>query len=155
METYDYLETAVRSSTPQKLRLMLIDGAIRFVTLAGQEFRTGRRDPACNALGSARAVIDELISSVDQTQLPELTNRVVALYAFMGERLAMAGFTYDLKLLDEVLGLLNTERETWRLVCEQFTQAPPPKSLAPAPHIRSPAEMLSTIDSLGGFSLDA
>ncbi len=155
MDSQNYLETAVRSSTPQKLRLMLIDGAIRFVTLAGQEFRTGRRDPACDALANARAVIDELITSVDRSQLPELTNRVVALYVFMGERLAMAGFNYDLKLLDEVLALLAIERDTWRQVCEQLTQAPVAKSIAPAPHIRTANEMLDTIDSLGGFSLEA
>ena len=66
-----YLETQVNTATPQRLRLMLIEEALRRIRAVHAAFETDRFDAGAAAIGHAREIIAELIGGIhpDETAL--------------------------------------------------------------------------------------
>ncbi len=154
-----YLESQVLTATPQKQRLMLIDGAMRFARQAMKLWEDNQEEQATEALESSRKIVSELLSSID-VQQDDLTQKVAAIYVFIFQKLAEAQWARSTKALQEVLDILAVERETWQLLCEQMPEAPVPN---PNQRIDSPQEILAPNTSSfadadvksGSFSLDA
>jgi flagellar protein FliS len=123
-----YLEGQVMTATPQKLRLMLIEGAVRFAKQTLRLWDEQQNDAAVESLTRCRSIISELLSSVrpDNTDLPR---KVAGVYVFLFKSLTEAQLHRDRKPVEDVISVLEVERETWRLVCEKMPHAP----LAPAP----------------------
>ena len=116
-----YLENEVFTATPQKLRLMVIDGALRF---ANRALDVWDQDTVRNdALTRCRALVSELLSSikVDETKVAQ---NVARLYAFVYELLVDAHIDKDKSKVSETIEILQIERETWRQVCEAMPHAP-------------------------------
>src|SRR5262249_54660797 len=63
-----YIEASVRSATPERLVVLLYDGAIRFLYAAATSAREGRREIAREKLRRAQAIIDELNRTLDMNQ---------------------------------------------------------------------------------------
>ena len=118
-----YLETQVLTATPQKLRLMLIEGAIRFVHQTEQLWDRERYDDALEALIRAREIVGELMASLDPEKSP-LAKQILPLYAFITRRLSEAGIQRSREKLRDALRVLGEERETWSQVCAKFVDAP-------------------------------
>lgn len=134
-----YLETEVLTATPQKLRLMLIEGAVRFATQARQHFEGRRTDQANVAVSRCRAIIAEL-QSVVRPEMSEVARRVRDLYTFLFKTLIEVQITRDAAKLSGVLEVLQAERETWQQLCRQMSESPsgrdrrtPPEIIAPLP----------------------
>lgn len=116
-----YLRTKVLTASPEELRLMLLDGAIKFLTqgrdaLLGKDF-----EGWYTGLTKCRNIIVELLTSVRPEGDPELYRRVTGLYTFMYSRLIDANLDRDPVKADEVISLLAFERETWELVMKKVT----------------------------------
>jgi flagellar protein FliS len=154
-----YLEAQVLTATPQRQRLMLIDGAMRFVRQTLQFWQENQDERASETLGKSREIVSELLSSID-IQKDELTQRVASIYVFVFQNLTEAQLRRSVDNLNDVLDVLAIERETWNLVCEQMPEAPTPDTahgtdgpqeiLAPTSSSFSDADVPS-----GSFSLDA
>ena len=110
-----YLKTKVLTASPAELRLMLIDGAIRFSEQARRGYEARDYEAAFDGTTKAQAIVLELINALRPDQAPELCVRLSGLYTFLYTSLVQASSTHDLALLDEVLKLLRFERETWVL----------------------------------------
>ncbi len=117
-----YLETQVLTATPQKLRLMLIEGAIRFARRA-QSAWDDNRNEALESLRRCRSIVSELLAAVqpDESELPRL---VAGVYVFLFQALTVAQSTGDRRKLDDVLRILDIERETWRQLCNELPDSP-------------------------------
>lgn len=115
-----YLRTKVLTAPPEQLRLMLLDGAIRFAT-QGRE-AMARRDHEATYLGvsQCRDIVYELLTSIGPSVEASLADRVRALYTFLYSRLLEASTERSIPKLDEVIGLLEYERETWALFIERL-----------------------------------
>lgn len=161
-----YLETQVVTATPQRLRLMVIEQAIRRVHVAELALREGRREDATNALDKCRELFAELISGIQPDQSP-VAKQVLGIYTFLFSALVEAQFSGDAGRLADIARVLDEERTTWLAVCEQMPDRPIAansltEELAPqrvqetwTPHFQSPvgggnARMLSE-----SLSLDA
>jgi flagellar secretion chaperone FliS len=119
-----YLETEVRTATPQKLRLMLIDGALRFARQARDCWDDADRGQArCAALAKCHDILTELYHSIRADQAP-VAREVKSIYRFLHGRLADATGQADPSVIEEVIGVLEVERETWRQVCEALPDSP-------------------------------
>lgn len=119
-----YLETEVRTATPQKLRLMLIDGALRFARQARDCWADPQqRQTRCAALLRCHEILTELYGSIRGDQLP-VARQVQAIYRFLYGRLADATRQEDSQGIAEVIDVLEVERETWRQVCEKLPEFP-------------------------------
>jgi flagellar protein FliS len=120
-----YLETQVLTATPQKLRLMLIEGAIRFVLQTEHLWDVERFDDAFESLIRAREIVGELMASLDPQKSP-LAKQILPLYAFITRTLTEAQRERSRAKLHDALRILNEERETWSQVCAKCVDAEAP-----------------------------
>lgn len=119
-----YLETEIRTATPQKLRLMLLDGALRFAKLAIECWdNPARQETRCNALGRCHDIVTELYASIHADEVP-VARQVKAIYQFLFRHLSDATVSQDGQKMQEVVAVLEEERETWRQLCESMPEPP-------------------------------
>jgi flagellar protein FliS len=151
-----YLESLARTATPQRLRLMLIDGAIRFARKALENWGREEQQPEVyEAIVRCRAIVMELYGSVQQDASP-LAKQVASIYLYLFRLLAEAPALADAQKMRDVIGVLEEERETWRQLCEQMPE--PPEEMVGD---RSGQREITAGTSVGttrpsaGFSLDA
>ena len=110
-----YLETQVLTAAPQKLRLMLIDGCMRFAQQAREAHAQGNGEQFSSSLERARDIVTELISAIrpDGTALTEAAR---GLYAFIFKSLAEAQLLKNVQKIDDALKVLEEEQQTWLAV---------------------------------------
>ena len=128
-----YLKTKVLSASPAELRLMLIDGAIRFATQAKEGLEREDFETSYSGFQQCRAIVTELITSVKPTPDPELYDRVVAIYTFIFQELIESSMEKDPARVSKVIDLLQYERETWVMLMEKVASESGVKPQAPAP----------------------
>lgn len=132
-----YLRTRVLSASPAELRLMLFDGAIRFLSQGLDSLDVPEYEGAYDGYSKCQAIIVELLNALDPSQAPELCERLGALYSFMYSHLVDSLTEKDPAKGREVLSLLEYERETWRQVMEKLVaegmelKVPAPSAAAP------------------------
>jgi flagellar protein FliS len=156
----DYLATEVMTASPQRLKLMLIDAAIRYIHRAKQLIGEGDNVEGSESLIRAQHVVGELLSGLDPSQTTELSRKIAAIYMFVYRSLIDSALTHDLTKADEALRVLHEERETWQQVCLQLADAAPADNAAevstPAAAAAPIMPMLDTSDvPSGGFSIQA
>lgn len=120
-----YLETQILTATPQRLRLMLIEGTIRKVTAAKTAYDEGDWQKAAADLSHCRDILTELIAGIDPEQTP-VAKQILSVYMFLYSTLVEAQFGRDGSRLDDILRVLEEERQTWRAVCETMPERPTP-----------------------------
>lgn len=117
-----YLRTKVLTAPPEHLRLMLIEGAIKFTRQGVEALHAKDWEGVYTGYMQARNIILELMNSVRPDVDPELCSRVTALYTFMYTQLVDSGFEKDAAKGEKVVELLEFERETWRLLLDKLAE---------------------------------
>jgi flagellar protein FliS len=120
-----YLEAQVMTATPQKLRLMLIEGAIRFARETMQHWEQEQHEAALESIDRCRSLLAELIAGV-QSDGGELSKKVAGLYLFLFRSISEAQSAKDGSRLQDIIEILEIERETWVQVCTQLPHSPLP-----------------------------
>jgi len=129
-----YLRTQVMTASPAELRLMLIDGAIRFARQGRDGMAARDHEKAFEGLSQAKAIILELINCLRPEVDPELCQRLSALYTYMYRQLIEANLEKNPEMIDEVISLLEYDRETWSMLMKQLAEGEDvPSSGQPAP----------------------
>jgi flagellar protein FliS len=118
-----YLESQVLTATPQRLRLMLIEGAIRFARQAIAFWEQGQADAGTAALHRARRIVSELLSGI-RPESSSLSSKVAGVYSFLFRTFSEALPRRDVRRVAEALEVLEVEHETWRLLCGQLPEHP-------------------------------
>jgi flagellar protein FliS len=161
-----YLQTEVMTATPQRLRLMLIEGALRFASLAQEHWQAGRDQAAIQSLAKCRAILAELLGTIQGDQ-SNVAARVRDLYVFLLQTTLEIGPSRDVDGLANLIGLLQMERETWKQVCFQMPEAPTGHRFGKLPEVTAansapiPSASTPRVDPVaaphesGGFCLDA
>jgi flagellar protein FliS len=125
-----YFRTKVLTAKPEELRLMLIEGAIRFMREARDAMGARDHEKTFEGISSARNIVLELMTSLRHEVAPDLCARMDALYNYMFRRLTEASFERDTAKLDEVISLMDYERETWLMLTEKLAKE---RNTRPAP----------------------
>ena len=146
-----YLEMQVSTATPQRLRLMLIDAALRHARSTVELWRDRQFDAALEALIRCREIVGELIAGIDKAASP-LAGRVAGMYVFLFSLLVEVQQTRDEHQLAAIIRVLEEERETWRQLCEQV-----PDRLTASASAFAPREELAPaiVTRSEAFSIDA
>jgi flagellar secretion chaperone FliS len=145
-----YFEDDIVNATPQRLRLMLIEGAMRFVKRAITLWETDH-PAAVTALGRSRNIIIEIIASIrgDRDSCAYIVDNIVrdqplnkaerqteidnleaigrsslAIYLIVFRQIDEAQLSVNCEKLSAALEILDVERETAQMLCEQLPEAP-------------------------------
>lgn len=109
-----YLKTQIQTASPEKLLIMLYDGAIRFCEQAKCQIDAKNREEACQLIVKTQRIISELLcslKSVDESE--DITRNLAGLYKYMYLELVQASVDQDKKKIDEIIGLMRTLRGAW------------------------------------------
>ncbi len=138
----DYLESKILTASGPQLHLMLVEGAIRFVRQADEQYAEHNEGKATSALLRAMEIVEEMIAGV-RHDTHEINAKLAQLYTFLYRTLTSVYVNADRDKLADVKRILEFQRETWRLACEHFAKdstkasATPQPIVIPAPHMGS------------------
>lgn len=133
-----YLRTQVMSASPAELRMMLLDGAVRFTKQGRQGLAERNHELVFTGFSQARAIVTELMTSMRHDVSPELCEKVRSLYAYIFQELVAASLESDIQRADAVIELLEFEADTWRMLMQKLKTEeagparPKPAAYAPA-----------------------
>jgi flagellar protein FliS len=99
---------------------MLLDGALRFTRLGRQGLEDKNYDVSFENIIKAKDILLELINILRPDVDPDLCSKLSALYTYMFKRLTEANMTHEVAIVDEVVSLLEYERETWVLLMDKI-----------------------------------
>jgi flagellar protein FliS len=133
----EYLRSRVMAASPQELRLMLLEGALKYVRQGREALERRDFEGVFNGLTACRNIVTELLTSIRPEPNPDLADKVRSLYTYMYTLLVEGGHEKDLKKLDTVIQLLEYERETWSLLIQRLAaeQGAAPKADPPADRV--------------------
>lgn len=116
-----YLRTKILTASPEELRLMLYDGAVKFCRQAREALDRKDLETSYTGLMRAQKIVLELSTSLNHTADPDLCSKLSSLYTYIYRLLVDANMDRDLKKIDEAIGLLQYERETWHLLMQKVS----------------------------------
>lgn len=124
-----YLHDQVSSASPERIRLLLIQRALRGIGAAKQSWAQQAWDAAAAELTRAKAIATELATDLAPLG-KEVSGKSAAVYLFIRNAIGIAERRHDAQALDEATRVLEIERETWEQVCRR--QAELSADVAPA-----------------------
>lgn len=115
-----YLDSSIRTASPAKLRLMMIERGVEVAGILAHFWRTN--DVAGSNEHSLKLLdlLTELLSGVTGGSTEDenaVCLKVADLYVFLVQHLLAAEQHGDASFVDEIRLVLETEAETWRAVC--------------------------------------
>lgn len=128
------VETGVAAATPQRLILMLYEGAIAAITAAQQHLRLKNIAAKGEAISKAISIIDGgLKASLDLNVGGELAQNLYQLYVYMGQRLLQGNINNDSAAFEEVRQLLQQLMSAWESLAASTAAPAAQPSTAPQP----------------------
>lgn len=118
----EYLKAKVLTATPEQLQLMLYDGAVRFAEKGKQALVARNFDQSFHNISKAEKILLELNCSLKHDLAPDLCRNLSAIYMFCYRRLVESNTSRDVAPLDEALGILRYQRETWAMLMQQLSK---------------------------------
>jgi flagellar protein FliS len=106
-----YQQNAVQTASPERLLLMLYDGAIRFMNQAKAYLEKGELQQVHNNLIKAQDIIRELMVTLNMDY--EISHQLLPLYDYYLRRLIEANLKKQAEPIDEVLAFMTDLRQTW------------------------------------------
>jgi|GEM_PF-436337 len=117
-----YLRTKVLTAGPEELRLMLLDGAIKFAVQGRDGLLRKDYEASFNGISQCRDIICELMTSIRPEHDPALAERVLSVYSFIFSEITQASMDKDTAKLTKVIELIMYERETWSLLIQKLAE---------------------------------
>jgi flagellar secretion chaperone FliS len=111
-----YKENSVLTAPPERLVLMLYDGALRFLSQAAIAMREGTLEQSTARLRRAEAIIDELLATLNP-EAGDVASRLAAIYTFCRRTLMEAQLERDPGKVESVSRLLGELRSAWAEIC--------------------------------------
>ena len=115
----------VAAADPQRLVLMLIDGALERIAQARGAIDRGAQEAKAQLVHRTVAIIDELRASLNFQAGGDIATNLSALYDYCSRQLMKASLENKRELLDEVAKLLREVRSAWIALPAQARQAGP------------------------------
>ena len=114
-----YRDSAILTAPPERLVVMLYDGANRFLLQGAAAMRSGDLSLMNNRMQRAEAIITELRQTLDFENGGEIAPRLDAIYTFCQRHLLDARLKRDPERIEQVMKLLAELRDAWDQVAAQ------------------------------------
>ncbi len=108
-----YQNTQVTTATPEKILLMLYDGAINFTRIARERLEQGDVAGKAKFIGKGLAIVTELMNTLNHDVGGEISQRLEQLYVYIIDEYTAANVNNSVKSLDNALRILTILRDTW------------------------------------------
>ena len=108
-----YLATEIETAPPERLRLLLIQGAIGAAETAKRQLAAGDVEAAGTALIKSHRIVAELLRSAAEDR-SDLGRQVTALYGYLLRTMTAALWDYDRAKINDVISILRIEADTWQ-----------------------------------------
>lgn len=108
-----YKNNSVNYASKEQLLLMLLDGAVKYAKIGRQAIMDNDIQKKHENLIKTQDIFYELMISLDRTAGGEWGNNLYAVYEFINHRLAQANIKKDVKIMDEVIPLIEEVRDLW------------------------------------------
>jgi flagellar protein FliS len=106
-----YQHNSIMSASPERLMIMLFEGAIKFVRLARKDIEEKNIAGANYNLTRAQDIITELDQSLDMSY--DISEYLSGVYDFMYRQLVDANIKKDVQALGIVESMLVDLKDTW------------------------------------------
>ncbi|NLT94709.1 MAG: flagellar export chaperone FliS [Clostridia bacterium] len=117
-----YKQLAINTAGPEKLLIMLFDGAIRFCVQARQAIEKNDFESSNKYLLRCQDIVNELIASLNMDY--EISHSLFKMYDYINYNLMQANIRKDLQHLAEAEKYLREFREVWTQAIK-LVQKPP------------------------------
>ncbi|WP_291580714.1 flagellar export chaperone FliS [Clostridium sp. UBA6640] len=118
MNTYSnayntYKNNSVNYASKEQLLLMLLDGAVKYAKIGRQAIIDNDIQKKHDNIVRTQDIFYELMISLDKNAGGEWVENLYAVYEFINHRLTEANMKKDVKIMDEVIPLIEEIRELW------------------------------------------
>lgn len=145
-----YQKTQVTTAKPEKILLMLYEGAIKFVKIANVRMRAKDVAGKGTYISKTMAIISELMNTLDHEVGGQLAKDLENLYMFMMDKLIEANLHNRPEDLETVEKLLTTLYSAW----EDVVNNPRPDGV-PSPKLQPDLFAMHTQAASGQGNTDA
>jgi len=101
------------TAPPEKLQLMLYEGAMRFAGQAKERILEKRYDQSCDLLLRAQDIMLELMCGLRHDLNGDLCGKMKAIYSFIYRKLVDANVNRDTAAIDDAVKVLTIQRDIW------------------------------------------
>ncbi len=112
-----YQKNQIETASPEKILIMLYDGAIQYLNIAKATINEPRSSENIqkihNNIVGAQKIITEFMNTLDMDIGGEIASNLMELYNYLYNRLVEANVKKDIAMIDEVLNHLKGLKETW------------------------------------------
>lgn len=109
-----YKQNSVNTASKEQLLLMLVDGAVKYTKIARLAILDRNIERAHKELVRVQDIFLELMITMDRSS--KAMDDLYQLYEYIKKELARANMKKDIKIIDEVLPLIEEIRDMWHEV---------------------------------------
>src|SRR5689334_1345314 len=102
-----YLRTKVLTAAPEELRLMLLEGCLKFARQGREGLSARDFEASYTGFSKCRAILVELMNSMRPEHDPELCSRLTGLYTFLFNQVVAGAHEKDTAKIDKVIEVLE------------------------------------------------
>ncbi len=107
-----YKQNTVKTASKEQLLLMLVDGAVKYTKIARLAIEKKDIPRAHKELVRVQDIFTELMVTLDRNA-GQAYDDLFKVYEYIKSRLVQANMKKDVKIIDEVLPLIENVRDTW------------------------------------------
>lgn len=108
-----YKNNSVNYASKEQLLLMLIDGAVKFAKIGRQAILDKDVKKAHENIVKAENIFYELMVTLDVEKGGDWAKALMQVYDYIVSELTQANIRKDVKIMDEVIPLIEDIRDTW------------------------------------------
>lgn len=108
-----YQNTQVGTASPERILIMLYDGAINFTRIALEKMNKGDLAGKGRFVGKAQAIVSELMNTLNHEVGGEVARNLERLYVYIIDEYLKANINNSPQALENNLRILGMLRETW------------------------------------------
>lgn len=107
-----YQNNAVTTASPGELTLMLYNGCLKFIKLAGKAIEDGNMEEKNINLQKVQNIISEFMVTLNMDY--EVSKNLMSLYDYINRRIVEVNIKNNPEILKEIEGYIVELRDTWK-----------------------------------------
>jgi flagellar protein FliS len=111
-----YKANSVNFASKEQLLLMLLEGAVKYAKIGRQAIEDKDIEKSHKNITRTEDIFYELMATLDISKASEWGQNLLDVYRFVVDKLIQANLEKDVKLMDEVIPLIENIRNMWNEV---------------------------------------